>query len=121
MQGLNAKPFFEFKDAKEFKQWVAMIPTSAHTGEGIPDLMMLLVQLTQNLMASRIAFVDKVCPTSAFIHPFVRFSSSLRTLFFIPPYAFLRPSVCFSSFIRTLFFIPPYIYIYIISYNKFQR
>lgn len=60
LQGLNAKPFFEFKDAKEFKQWVAMIPTSAHTGEGIPDLMMLLVQLTQNLMASRIAFVDKV-------------------------------------------------------------
>ena len=61
IQGLNAKPFFDFKDAKEFKQWVAMVPTSAHTGEGIPDLMMLLVQLTQNLMASRIAFVDKVC------------------------------------------------------------
>lgn len=59
-QGLNAKPFFDFKDAKEFKQWVAMVPTSAHTGEGIPDLMMLLVQLTQNLMANRIAFVDKV-------------------------------------------------------------
>jgi translation initiation factor 5B len=29
-------------------------------GEGIPDLLMLLVQLTQSRMASKLAYIDKL-------------------------------------------------------------
>jgi translation initiation factor 5B len=36
------------------------VPTSAHTGEGIPDLLLLLVQLTQRMMIERLMFTD-VC------------------------------------------------------------
>eukprot|EP01134_Creolimax_fragrantissima_P006578 CFRG6578T1 len=54
-QGLNACLYHENKD---IRRTVSVVPTSAHTGEGLPDLMMLIVQLTQKMMADRLAFVD---------------------------------------------------------------
>ncbi len=36
------------------------MPTSAVTGEGIPDLLMLLVQLTQRMMPERLTFSSTV-------------------------------------------------------------
>jgi translation initiation factor 5B len=56
-QGLNAKLYYENED---FRRTVSVVPTSAHTGEGIPDLLMLIVQLTQQLMSQRIMFMDYV-------------------------------------------------------------
>eukprot|EP01137_Pigoraptor_chileana_P016519 Opistho-2@73413 len=56
-QGLNACLYY---DNKDFRKYVSLVPTSAHTGEGIPDLLMLLVQLTQKLMSDRLAFVSEV-------------------------------------------------------------
>jgi hypothetical protein len=43
-QGLNSKLHFENKD---FRKTVSLVPTSAITGEGIPDLLLLLVRLAQ--------------------------------------------------------------------------
>lgn len=54
-QGLNACLYY---DNKDFNQWISVVPTSAHTGEGVPDLLRLLVQLTQTRMAKRLAYVD---------------------------------------------------------------
>lgn len=34
------------------------MPTSAITGEGIPDLLQLMVKLTQTMMADRLMFVN---------------------------------------------------------------
>ena len=52
-QGLNAKLYY---DNDNFKKNVSVVPTSAFTGEGIPDLLMLIVQLTQQMMAQRLMY-----------------------------------------------------------------
>ena len=54
-EGLNAKLYYENDD---FRRVVSVVPTSAFTGEGVPDLLMLLVQLTQQLMAHRLMLSD---------------------------------------------------------------
>lgn len=56
-QGLNAALYYENDD---FKRTVSLVPTSAHTGEGIPDLLMLIIQLTQQLMSHRLMFTPIV-------------------------------------------------------------
>ena len=32
---------------KDMRKYVNIVPTSAHTGEGLPDMLQLLVKLTQ--------------------------------------------------------------------------
>jgi translation initiation factor 5B len=39
-------------------EYVSLIPTSAITGEGIQDLIMLLVQLTQSHMSPKLKYSD---------------------------------------------------------------
>lgn len=56
-QGLNAMLYTQNKDVKTY---VSLVPTSAHSGEGIPDLLMLLVQLTQKFFSKRLTFVETV-------------------------------------------------------------
>ena len=56
-QGLNAQLYYKQKSLKDFRNYVSLIPTSAITGEGIPDILMLLVQLTQRLMAERLLYL----------------------------------------------------------------
>eukprot|EP01115_Flamella_aegyptia_P011733 TRINITY_DN55_c0_g1_i2.p1 TRINITY_DN55_c0_g1~~TRINITY_DN55_c0_g1_i2.p1 ORF type:complete len:1001 (-),score=301.93 TRINITY_DN55_c0_g1_i2:28-3030(-) len=53
-QGLNAQLYYKNKSLKEFRTMVSLVPTSAIEGTGIPDLLMLLIQLTQKLMADRL-------------------------------------------------------------------
>ena len=56
-QGLNAKLYYENDD---FRNTVSLVPTSAITGEGIPDLLLLLVQLTQRMMSKRLSYCSAV-------------------------------------------------------------
>jgi translation initiation factor 5B len=56
-QGLNTELYFRNKD---FKKVVSIVPTSAHTGEGLPDLLMLLVQLCQKMMDKRLQFISSL-------------------------------------------------------------
>ncbi len=56
-QGLNAQLYYRNKD---FREYVSLCPTSAHTGEGVPDILMLLVQLSQKLMVDRIMWTPFV-------------------------------------------------------------
>ena len=53
-QGLNVALYWKNRDPKAF---VNIVPTSAITGEGIPDLLQLLVKLTQSLMVERLMFL----------------------------------------------------------------
>jgi len=50
-RGFNAVPYYKNKD---FRKNLSIVPTSAITGEGIPDLLMLLVQLTQRMMTDKL-------------------------------------------------------------------
>ncbi len=52
-KGLNAALYWENPDVNEY---ISLVPTSAITGEGIPDLLMSLVSWTQQHMLERIMF-----------------------------------------------------------------
>ena len=56
-QGLNAQLYYRNKD---FRECVSLIPTSAITGEGVPDILMLLVQLSQKMLVDRIMWCPDV-------------------------------------------------------------
>ncbi|KAJ1674375.1 eukaryotic translation initiation factor 5B, partial [Spiromyces aspiralis] len=56
-QGLNARLYYENKN---FAKYVSLVPTSAITGEGIPDLLALLITLTQTRMSSELLFLSKL-------------------------------------------------------------
>ncbi|KAM6317211.1 eukaryotic translation initiation factor 5B isoform 3-T3 [Aegotheles albertisi] len=51
-QSLNAALFYENKDPRTF---VSLVPTSAHTGDGMGSLIALLVELTQTMLTKRLA------------------------------------------------------------------
>jgi translation initiation factor 5B len=56
-QGLNSELYFDNKNMAKF---VSLVPTSAITGEGIPDLLYLLVHLTQTRMSEKLMFVGEL-------------------------------------------------------------
>lgn len=56
-QGLNAVLYYE---NKSFARNVSLVPTSAITGEGIPDMIMLLVNLTQQRMSDRLMYLSEL-------------------------------------------------------------
>lgn len=56
-QGLNAEIYDENKN---LARNVSLVPTSAISGEGIPDMLMLLVKLTQERMNSNLMFISEL-------------------------------------------------------------
>lgn len=56
-QGLNAELYFDNKDVRKT---VSLVPTSAHTGEGIPDMLQLLTQLTQTRMSGALMYLSEL-------------------------------------------------------------
>lgn len=56
-QGLNADLFFRNRDMRKF---VSLVPTSAITGCGIPDMLRLLIRLTQQMMSTSLMYLTKV-------------------------------------------------------------
>uniref|UniRef100_A0A6I8PL61 Eukaryotic translation initiation factor 5B n=1 Tax=Ornithorhynchus anatinus TaxID=9258 RepID=A0A6I8PL61_ORNAN len=56
-QGLNAALFYENKDPRTF---VSLVPTSAHTGDGMGSLIVLLVELTQTMLSKRLAHCEEL-------------------------------------------------------------
>ena len=56
-QGFNSELYYE---NKSMAKNVSLVPTSAHTGEGIPDMLKLLVQLTQDRMTNQLMYLSEV-------------------------------------------------------------
>lgn len=56
-QGFNSELYYENKNMSKY---VSLVPTSAHTGEGIPDMLKLLVQLTQERMTTSLMYLSEV-------------------------------------------------------------
>jgi translation initiation factor 5B len=59
-KGFNSELFYE---NKSLAKNVSLVPTSAHTGEGIPDMLKLLVSLTQERMTSDLMYLSEVVCT----------------------------------------------------------
>lgn len=49
--------FYENKDPRTF---VSLVPTSAHTGDGMGSLIYLLVELTQTMLSKRLAHCEEL-------------------------------------------------------------
>lgn len=56
-EGLNAVLYY---DNKNFARNVSLVPTSAITGEGVPDMIMLLVNLTQQRLSERLMYISEL-------------------------------------------------------------
>lgn len=56
-QGFNAELYYE---NRSMAKYVSLVPTSAHTGEGIPDMLKLLVTLTQERMTRQLMYLTEV-------------------------------------------------------------
>ena len=56
-QGLNSELYFENKNLSKY---VSIVPTSAVTGEGVPDLLWLLLELTQKRMSKQLKYLSHV-------------------------------------------------------------
>ncbi|KAF8169499.1 hypothetical protein BJ912DRAFT_933806 [Pholiota molesta] len=56
-EGLNACLYYENKN---LGRNVSLVPTSAITGEGVPDMIMLLVNLTQQRMSDRLMYLSEL-------------------------------------------------------------
>lgn len=56
-EGFNSEVYYK---NKSMARNVSLIPTSAHTGEGIPDMLKLLVTLTQERMTSSLMYLSEV-------------------------------------------------------------
>lgn len=60
-QGLNTALFYENKNPKEF---ISLIPTSAHSGDGMGNLIALICTLCQTLLAKRLAYSEELHATA---------------------------------------------------------
>ncbi|CAI6334060.1 unnamed protein product [Periconia digitata] len=56
-QGFNSELFFRNKN---MSRYVSVVPTSAHTGEGIPDMIKLIIKLTQERMTNNLMYLSEV-------------------------------------------------------------
>ncbi|EFH55400.1 predicted protein [Arabidopsis lyrata subsp. lyrata] len=56
-QGINTELYYK---NKEMRETFSIVPTSAISGEGISDLLLLLVQLSQKTVVGKLTYVDKV-------------------------------------------------------------
>ncbi|KAK3044000.1 hypothetical protein LTS18_002442, partial [Coniosporium uncinatum] len=56
-QGFNSELYYE---NKSMAKYVSLVPTSAHTGEGIPDMLKLIAQLTQERMTGKLMYLSEV-------------------------------------------------------------
>ncbi|KAL4961350.1 putative mitochondrial translation initiation factor IF-2 [Aspergillus stella-maris] len=56
-QGFNSELFYE---NKSMARNVSLVPTSAHTGEGVPDMLKLLTSLTQERMTNSLMYLSEV-------------------------------------------------------------
>ncbi|CAK9134718.1 unnamed protein product [Ilex paraguariensis] len=56
-QGLNTELYYK---NKEMGETFSIVPTSAISGEGIPDLLLLLVQWAQKTMIEKLTYIDEV-------------------------------------------------------------
>eukprot|EP00746_Dinoflagellata_sp_MGD_P027705 gnl/MRDRNA2_/MRDRNA2_165393_c0_seq1.p1 gnl/MRDRNA2_/MRDRNA2_165393_c0~~gnl/MRDRNA2_/MRDRNA2_165393_c0_seq1.p1 ORF type:complete len:798 (+),score=178.17 gnl/MRDRNA2_/MRDRNA2_165393_c0_seq1:54-2396(+) len=58
-EGLNCELYYQLS-LKESRSYINIIPCSAHTGEGIPDLLFMVCRLSQAMLAKQITFTKEL-------------------------------------------------------------
>ena len=57
---MNAALSYENKNPREY---ISLVPTSAHSGDGMGSLIALICELTQTLLAKKLAYSDELQAT----------------------------------------------------------
>ena len=65
-QGLNAMLYWKNRDPRGT---ISMVPTSAHTGEGIPDLLSVITQMVQRYLSKEVTHTDRIEATVLEVKP----------------------------------------------------
>lgn len=65
-EGLNSELYYKNKDMRKV---VSIVPTSAKTGEGISDLLLLEIQLVQQFMEGKVTYKDDMQCTVLEVRP----------------------------------------------------
>jgi translation initiation factor 5B len=65
-EGLNAEIYWRNKDVRKY---ISLVPTSAKTGEGIADLLLLKVELCQRFLEGKVAFKNDLQCTVLEVKP----------------------------------------------------
>lgn len=60
-QSLNAALFWENPDPRTY---ISLVPTSAHSGDGMGNLIALIIELSQSMLQKRLAFSEELQCTS---------------------------------------------------------
>lgn len=76
-QGFNAEVFYE---NKSMARNVSLVPTSAVTGEGIPDLLRLILTLTQERMTKALEYISEVEGTVLEVKPAEGFGTTIDVI-----------------------------------------
>jgi len=59
-QGMNAALFYENPDPEDY---ISLVPTSAHSGDGMGNLMATLVAMSQSFLAKRLSYTEELQAT----------------------------------------------------------
>lgn len=76
-QGLNTELFYKNKDPKTY---ISFVPTSAHTGDGMGNLVGLVVQLSENFLGQRLAFAEELQATVMEVKEIVGLGTTIDVL-----------------------------------------
>ena len=57
MQSLNAALYYDNPNPKEY---ISLVPTSAHSGDGMGNLIALLCQYSQTFLAKRVSVTEEL-------------------------------------------------------------
>lgn len=92
-QSLNVALFYDNKDPRSY---ISLVPTSAHSGDGMGNLMALVVELSQTMLAKRVAFSEKLQASVMEVILFcLKKTSEIRI------FSLIQESYCKTHLVRT--------------------
>ena len=73
-EGFNAALYYKNPDIRKY---ISVVPTSSRTGEGISDLLLLMIQLVQRFMENKVEFRDALQCTVLEVKPIAGFGTTI--------------------------------------------
>ncbi|CCW69335.1 unnamed protein product [Phytomonas sp. Hart1] len=77
MEGFNSELYYKNTD---FRKTVSIVPTSAHTGEGISDLILLEIELVQQFMEAKMTYKDDLQCTVLEVKPITGYGFTIDVI-----------------------------------------
>ena len=76
-EGFNAELYYKNKDPKHF---ISLVPTSAHSGEGICDLLIVKIQMVQRFIESKVRYKEDLECTVLEVKPIIGIGTTIDVI-----------------------------------------